>query len=78
MKTKQNRKENEMKKITKDMIMVWLGSTTWNETNGYLSNQETENTAYDVIWELFSGGARLGQYQEDVIDTWEELKGRKM
>jgi len=61
-------------KITKDMIMVWLGSTLCNKTDGYLSNQETENTAYDVIWELFSGEARLEQYQEDVIDAWEEIK----
>jgi|TARA_R100001443_G_scaffold86472_2_gene93126 hypothetical protein len=55
--------------ITKDMIMFWLGST-----QGYDRNQETENNAYDVLWELLSGGGSLKQYQEDVIETWEEMK----
>ena len=61
------RKENKMKEITKDMIMFWLGST-----RGYESSEETESNAYDVVWELLSGGGRLEQYQEDVIETWEE------
>ena len=58
-----------MKEITKDMTMFWLGST-----QGYESNQETESNAYDVVWELLSGGGSLEQYQEDVIETWEEMK----
>jgi len=57
------------REITKDMTMFWLGST-----QGYESNQETESNAYDVVWELLSGGGRLEQYQEDVIETWEEMK----
>ena len=58
-----------MKEITKDMIMFWLGSA-----RGYERSDFTENNAYDVIWELLSGGGRLEQYQEDVIETWEEAK----
>jgi hypothetical protein len=59
--------EEKMNKITTDMVMFWLGST-----RGYESSEETEKNAYDVIWELLSGGGRLEQYQEDVIETWEE------
>ena len=55
-----------MKKITKDMIMFWLGSA-----RGYESSEETESNAYSVIWELFSDKGRLGQYKKDVIETWE-------